>query len=419
MTSVPPLPPRERVSLLRRLWWVWLTLVWVLVGLAFAAQTVWLGGFTWNVAIAWAILDWGAWIPLAPAAVWLARRLIINVTSWRWTVPAHLVLSLLFAGAVESASVVALQLGWMPDPRPRPPTFTEMPASGTTAGERPEFRPRPGMLPPGFVPGEGGPPRGMLRMDRRRPFPVGTGRGRLALPIYFVIVVSTHAVAYHRRSIERERRALLAEARLADARAMALQTQLQPHFFFNALNTVASLIYTQPEQAEETICALGELMRGVLDASNRREIPLREELAFVDRYLIVQQIRFGPRLNIMREIPAELLDAAVPTLMLQPLVENAVVHGVAPFPTPGTVTLRARREGGHLVLQVANTCGPAESTDSSGTQDPLQFTPRVGLTNTRTRLEALYGSDCRLEHRRTPRGDVVAEIAIPWKTARA
>jgi LytS/YehU family sensor histidine kinase len=123
-------------------------------------------------------------------------------------------------------------------------------------------------------------------------------------------------------------------------------------------------------------------------------------------------MRFGDRLRVAREVPEAALACAVPTLLLQPLVENAVVHGIAPFPSPGSVLLRAWRDGSFLVLEVTNTCGPAGDDPPDG---PLAFTPRVGLTNTRTRLEALYGTTFRFELKRSPEGGIRAEVAIPWK----
>ena len=438
ISEMPSVEPR---SWLRRWWWLWLSLSWVVVGLLFAGQTVWLGGFSWGAAIGWAVLDWGSWVPLAPVVVWLAHRLQINSVTWRWAVPAHIGLAIFFAAAIELASVLAFQRGWMPDPRPGPrvagqefgpqrppvpagfgPASAPAPKGDAKALPPPDRADRTGEFrraPEGeFRPGPGGELRGPRPVgeEPRRRMPVGTGRGRLALPIYFVLVAGAHAVAYHRRSLERERRALQAEARLAEARALALQNQLQPHFFFNSLNTVASLVYTQPEQAEETICALGELMRGVLDAAHRREIPLREELAFVDRYLAVQQIRFGARLQVRREIADATLACAVPTLLLQPLVENAVVHGIAPLAAGGTVEITARRAGARLVLTVANTCGADAGALPVG---PAVFKERIGIANTRARLEALYGAEFKFGHRRREDGGVVAEVELPWKWSEA
>ncbi len=402
--------------------WVGLSLLWVVIGLIFAAQTVWLGGFSWHVALGWAILDWGLWVVLAPPVAWLAQKIPVNAATWRWALPTHAVLALLVAVLIETVSVLAFSAGWMPDPRPHLPAFEREPGVERTAGER--FAPPSNGARrdfPGFAePRPGGQlfdPTGAPRGDFRRRVPMGTGRARLALPIYFLIVAGVHALGYHRRSLERERRALLAEARLADARLLAMQTQLQPHFFFNALNTVASLVHTRPAEAEEMICALGGLMRGVIDFSGQRELPLRVELQLLEQYLAVQQIRFGDRLAVRFEAQPEAMIALIPTLVLQPLVENAVVHGVAPFPSPGWIRLGVQRRGEHLLVQIENSCGDPAATPAGETPgEPLAFHARVGLGNTRERLAALHGDDAQLSQRRGANHTVLTEVILPWRT---
>ena len=204
-----------------------------------------------------------------------------------------------------------------------------------------------------------------------------------------------------------------AEARLAEARFLALQAQLNPHFLFNTLNTIAELVYDTPEAAEDMITSLSELLRAVLAAQHRREVSLAEELALVDCYCKIQKTRFGDRLNVCRDIESAAATAAVPTLLLQPLVENAVIHGVAPDRQPGTVFIRARVAAGRLHLEVADTGRAAASPAEAG--QPLQFVEGVGLGNTRARLATLYGSDHVFTLARTAEGGVSVQIEIPLR----
>jgi sensor histidine kinase YesM len=139
-----------------------------------------------------------------------------------------------------------------------------------------------------------------------------------------------HAGVFYRRYREREQQASLLESRLNQAQLRALQAQLQPHFLFNTLNGIATLVRRDPATAEEMLLSLSELLRIALSSSHRQEIPLREELDFLDRYLAIQRMRFGDRLQVSEEIEASAMDCLVPALLLQPLVENAIRHGLEP-----------------------------------------------------------------------------------------
>jgi len=197
------------------------------------------------------------------------------------------------------------------------------------------------------------------------------------LAVYWIIVggmlASSYYVKYHDR-----------EAQLARAELYALKAQLRPHFLFNTLNAISSLIRDEPLKAETMLSRLGDLLRITLRDHRADEVPLADELAFVDGYLEIEQARFGERLRVTRHIDPAALDALVPHLVLQPLVENAVRHGVGPRLAGGTVELRAERRGGTLALEVRD--------DGVGA---AAFAEGVGLANTRARLAHLYGAEHR------------------------
>jgi two-component sensor histidine kinase len=221
----------------------------------------------------------------------------------------------------------------------------------------------------------------------------------------------THAVHFYRRYRERERRALFLESNLNKARLNALQAQLQPHFLFNTLNAIATLLRRDPKAAEATLTSLSELLRLSLSQSNNQEISLREEMQFLDRYLEIQQTRFGDRLRFEQQIEPAALDCLVPTLLLQPLVENAIRHGIEPSGNPGVVRVSAQQVDGRLAVSVEDDgvgLG-AEPAASSG----------IGLSNLKARLETLYGARQEMHVRARPEGGVAVRITIPLRDASA
>ncbi len=199
------------------------------------------------------------------------------------------------------------------------------------------------------------------------------------------------------------------QAQLADARLSALRTQLNPHFLFNTLNAVSALVERDPRGVRRMIARLSELLRTSLDESDEPEVPLQRELTFIDRYLEVMQIRFQGRLHVRMHADPEVNAALVPNLILQPLVENAVKHGVSKTVGAGRIEIRAQRVGERVVLSVHDN-GPG----LAGAKSPA--TEGVGLRNTRLRLAQLYGSDQSLTLRSADGGGLVAEVSVPYHT---
>jgi signal transduction histidine kinase len=219
----------------------------------------------------------------------------------------------------------------------------------------------------------------------------------------------SQALVFHRESRARARRESSLEADLARTQLQLLRTQLEPHFLFNTLNAISTLVHTNPAAAERMIVLLSDLLRRALRERDERYVPLREELEFLDRYLEIEQVRFRERLVVEREIQPESLDAMVPPLLLHPLVENAIRHGLARRVEGGRLGIGARREKDRLELSIRDDGpGPSAEEGVSGSG--------IGLATTRARLEQLYGGAQRLELRRRAKGGVEVAVSLPFLT---
>jgi two-component system, LytTR family, sensor kinase len=199
------------------------------------------------------------------------------------------------------------------------------------------------------------------------------------------------------------------QALLADARLAALRTQLNPHFLFNTLHAVSALVERDPRGVRRMIARLSELLRTTLDEADEPEVPLQRELTFIERYLDVMQIRFQGNLHVEWRIDPDVTDALVPNLILQPLVENAVKHGVGKILGVGRIELAAQRFGGRVLLSVRDN-GPGLPSVSGPSSEG------VGLRNTRMRLLQLYGTDQSLTLQAAEGGGLTAEVTLPYHT---
>ena len=234
---------------------------------------------------------------------------------------------------------------------------------------------------------------------------------------YWLIVGAALAVTYYGRyhasalrSARLQATAARLELGLAEARVQALRTELNPHFFFNALNAISGLVRRgENDAAVQMLARLGELLRLTLDRDLAPEIPLYSELALLDRYLDIERARFGDRLtvDIALDPPAE--EARVPALILQPLVENAIRHGITKCPGPGRIQILAKQSGALLELSVRDT------GDGLGARDLTVRREGIGLSNTRARIAAMYGDAASLRLENAPGGGALVTLHIPWR----
>ena len=235
--------------------------------------------------------------------------------------------------------------------------------------------------------------------------------------VYWAILGVAHAREYHRDREAHRLRAARLEARLAQARLQALTLELRPHFLFNALNAIAELIHEDPDSAERMVQRLGDLLRRTLETDGSREVPLERELALADGYLSVEAVRFQDRLTVDYDVAADARSGRVPAMILLPLVENAVKHGLARRSSGGRVGIRARREADRLELEVWDD-GPG-LTPCPPLRDAERGNERmgVGLANTRARLEQLYGDASSLELLPGSPNGLVVRVVLPFRSA--
>lgn len=313
----------------------------------------------WGRLIAWRAIDWYSCALFIPPLLWLVRRAPLERRGWARRLPLYV--------AVTGVATVAKFALLMPLQRPI------LGADGSTLA-------------------------GVL-----------AGNAVSELMIFWAIVGVLHALEFHRRYREREALALELRAQLGESQLQALRARLHPHFLFNTLNAATALLHRDPEAADAMLTQLGELLRLTLRAEPRHESTLREEMQLLDRYLAIMRVRFAERLQVTCAVPEALDDALVPTFILQPLVENALEHGVARMNGAGHVAIEASRRGDAIVVAVRDD-GPGHDAargESGG----------IGLSSTRDRLAALYGADGALTLTRLPAGGTEAALRIPFHRA--
>ena len=253
----------------------------------------------------------------------------------------------------------------------------------------------------------------VLLMTRLWPLPVPPTAGPVAtwgirfqfgLLSYGFVLAWGYVHEYFSQIRSRDLAVARLEGELARAQLRALKAQLQPHFLFNTLHAVTVLIRRDPEAATRTVLRLSDLLRMTLVDTERQESPLADELRFVRLYLEIEQTRFRERLQVVWDVPPELAQATVPTLVLQPLVENALRHGIEPSASGGRVTIAGARSNGRLILRVMN--------DGTGLRVRREG---VGLASVRGRLERLYGDAQRFELAEREAGRVEATVELPYR----
>ena len=224
------------------------------------------------------------------------------------------------------------------------------------------------------------------------------------LLVYLAVLAVGFAREFFQRDQRRQQQAVQLQAQLAEARLDALRMQINPHFLFNTLHAVSALVERDPGGVRRMIARLSELLRHTIDSHARDEVPLRDEIAFLRRYIEIMEIRFQGRLRVEMDIADDTQDALVPNLILQPIVENALEHGVNRSGGEGEISIKAKRDGESLLISVRDN-GPGFVAESlSG----------VGIANTRARLEQLYGHRAIFTLRSANGGGTLAEIALPY-----
>jgi len=405
---------------------------------------------SWWRAAEGSLRHWLPWMLMSPLIVGLAEVFRFDMKKWRRNLLVHLAACLAFATVDESLLTLMLPASRGPFfggpfagmrggvPGGAEADWEKHPAPPMMAGPGPfETTPRPPSQSSPFGP-DGFPPRGENQSNDMAPMPAHDGgsqpplrneaRGpmfapgnaswrdalhrsmfaiQFAAPVYWWMVCGCWAWSYFQESRERERRALELETRLTQASLQALKMQLQPHFLFNALN---ALIHENPKAADDMLAALSQFLRMCLDASSQNEVPLRKELEFADRYLEIQQTRFGDRLRVQRKIDPAAADAIVPPLLLQPLVENAIRHGIETRESGGLVTIHVQRHGDMLRLEVCDD-GPGFTG-----RDWPAIGEGIGLSNTKARLQALYGDRHLFRLMANSPAGTLARVEIPFRT---
>lgn len=347
--------------MMQRPWFRWCLAFfgWTVVGLFFASQTYLSYKYSGGQALIGIILklnlgDWYLWGLLAPGIIWLAHRFPFERKHWVPSAAVHLV-----------AGVGIALLKWWLDNLFRHYVL--------------------------------GLPRGMSLAY--------VFHGNFVT--YGILVAAAQGYLYYQRYRKGELRSAQLTAQLAEAQLQVLRMQLHPHFLFNTLNSIATLIHKDPDAADRMTARLSDLLRLTLENVGVQEIPLAQELEYLESYLEIERTRFSDRLVVRIDAAPDTLDASTPYLILQPLVENAIRHGIAARSSPGCVVVRAARDGKMLSLEVKDD-GPgirSEAVPRSG----------VGISSTRARLEKLYGEAHRFELVNAEEGGLVVKLAFPFR----
>ena len=353
--------------------WLGIWSVWTLFALFFASQFALQNQLSQNPVAFWRILMWQLvsgyiWFGISPVILYLARRYPFDEGRWRTSVPVHLFACIVIAlGQLLLDTFFLTRLGY-PANRSFPNFF-----------EAYKF----------FV---------LVNVH-------------LSILIYMGVVAIWSTYSYYQKYRERLLEASQLEARLAQSRLQVLKMQLHPHFLFNTLNAISELIYKNPEAADRMLTDLSDLLRLSFENLEVQEISLKQELEFLEKYLEIEQMRFHDRLTVEMQIAPETLDASVPNMILQPLVENAIKHGIAPRSSGGRIDINAARSNGHLEINVTD--------DGLGVPfgDLDNLPEGVGLSNTRRRLKHLYGDRHKFDLAAVDHGGLSVNLVIPFKDA--
>lgn len=335
----------------------------------------------WKMALSWDLTKWNLWALLAPPIMWLGRVFPVNYNNHLRRAPAY---ALVTVGIALAHFLLHNLLH----------SLIVYGADGFTAffsNFSPFLAERYYVFISDFVVG---------------------------ILICGLILTGGNAHDYYRQVQTGETRAAQLEAQLAQAQLQALKMQLQPHFLFNALHSVSANL-RDPKVARTMLARIGDFLRLTLDNAGAQEITLKQELDFLRCYLEIEQTRFRDRLTVEMDVEPETWDAAIPNLILQPLIENAVKHGIAPHAAPGRIDVRARRLNSNLQVQIQDN-GRGINTEKSETFSLESANDNgrtgIGLKTTRARLERLYPDSHQFKIGNSPEGGLIATLEIPFKT---
>jgi two-component system LytT family sensor kinase len=331
----------------------------------------------WRDDLLAGLAEWYAWAALTPLIVWLVRRMNARGRGWRFQVAVHVPAAFVFAVAHLALLAALRQLvrldaaGW-----PLSRDLFPLEAAGWAAATV----------------------RFILALFKR----VDSD-----MLIYAMLVGAVAALRYHEQYRTRDLRASQLEGQLVQAQLQLLRSQLHPHFLFNTLHAISALMHRDVEAADRMMSRLSELLRTSLNSAERHQVALAEELEFLAPYLDIEQTRFSDRLRVDIDVAQDARNALVPAIFLQPLVENAIRHGIAPRRGPGQVTVRAERQGDRLIVDVSD----------DGVGPPAALEEGIGLGNIRERLTRLYGDDFSMTvGARDPVGFAV-RLSLPYQDA--
>jgi two-component system LytT family sensor kinase len=336
---------------------------------------------SWTNALINNVPWWLMWATLTPAAVWLARRFRFDDGHAVRATAVH------FVAMFVAATLHTLVVGWL---------YYHTATRGMVLTG-------PATLDGPFV---------VMTLGRTYRNFLGTFLV-VNLATYWIVVGGYYALEFYQRYKNEELRAARMREHLTEARLNALRMELNPHFLFNTLNAISGLVRrSENEAAVRMLARLGDLLRLTLERGGDHRVPLEEELELLRVYLEIERVRFHDRLSVDVQVDDAALDGMVPTLILQPLVENAVRHGVAPLPDAGRIRVGAQRLNGELVLEVADS---GEGFARLTLPEPSQDGAGVGLSNTQARLAELYGDRARMTLGVAPEGGGLVRLVLPYE----
>jgi two-component system, LytTR family, sensor kinase len=351
--------------------------IWILIGFAFSGLVSFSSAATlppertvgWQLVLTWQAIIYG-WAILFPFIALFVRKFPFERRNWRRAVITHSVAALLFIGAhtILYAAFYEIIHG----------TFFQ----AENALTRIQFL--------------------FLR------------NWILDLSTYGLILASIYANDYYRRFQEEQIKSSELKAQLANSQLQTLKMQLHPHFLFNTLNSISALIHEDPRAADKMVARLGDFLRLTLENSGEQEVTLQKEVEFLNRYLEIESVRFEDRLTIETNIEPETLQACVPNLILQPIIENAIRHGISRQTAPGVIAVSARRAGENLRIEIEDN-GPGLNTAIKENKNGTG----IGLANTRARLAHLYGENHSLKISNAEPSGVRVTLEIPFEAGKS